>query len=84
MKGAYREAGDPGALGSGFSVLKQTPTSFSESVRWAAPPIVFGPRTLWRTWGTRPIPSAFVMTHTTWGLTIDQRLRRRVGSTGVG
>jgi hypothetical protein len=29
--------------------------SSSESDRWAAP-IVFGPRTLWRTWGTRRLP----------------------------
>jgi hypothetical protein len=28
---------------------------FSKNIRWAAP-IVFGPRTLLRTWGTRPIP----------------------------
>jgi hypothetical protein len=30
----------------------------TESDRWAAP-FVLGPRTLWRTWGTRPIPSGF-------------------------
>src|SRR5450755_2772675 len=34
---------------------------FSESDRWAAP-IVFGPRTLLRTWGTRPIPPTLAMT----------------------
>ena len=28
---------------------------FSKSARWAAP-LVFGPRTLVRTWGTRPVP----------------------------
>ena len=31
-------------------------------------PIVFGPGTLWRTWGTRPIPSDFAMTQTPPGL----------------
>jgi hypothetical protein len=29
---------------------------------WGLRPIVFGPGTPWRTWGTRPIPSDFAMT----------------------
>jgi hypothetical protein len=37
--------------------------TFSKSDRWASP-IVFGPGTLWRTWGTRPIPSCFATTQT--------------------
>ena len=34
----------------------------SKSGRWAAP-IIFGPRTLLRTWGTRPIPFGFLRWH---------------------
>ena len=35
---------------------------------WGLRPIVFGPGTLWRTWGTRPIPSEFAMRQTPVGL----------------
>src|SRR5258708_464624 len=38
------------------SALLRLVRRFSKSHRWAAP-IFFGPRTLWRTWGTRPIAS---------------------------
>jgi hypothetical protein len=31
-------------------------------------PVVFGPGTLWRTWGTRPIPSDLALTQTPQGL----------------
>ena len=31
---------------------------------WGLRPIVFVPGTLWRTWGTRPIPTDLVMTRT--------------------
>jgi hypothetical protein len=36
---------------------------FNKSDCWAAP-IVFGPRTLWRTWGTRPISFDSFVTQT--------------------
>jgi hypothetical protein len=37
---------------------RQLVVGTEKSVRWAAP-VVFVPRTLWRTWGTRPIPVGF-------------------------
>ena len=39
-----------------------TPIGFSltDSLkRSRASPVLFGPGTLWRTWGTRPVPSGF-------------------------
>jgi uncharacterized protein (TIGR00297 family) len=38
-----------------------------------ASPVFFGPGTLWRTWGTRPIPSDLAMTQTLSGLVPIQR-----------
>ncbi len=33
-------------------------SSFSKKLWWASP-VLFGPRTLRRTWGTRPVPIGF-------------------------
>jgi hypothetical protein len=38
---------------------------------WGLRPIVFGPGTLWRSWGTRPVPIAAAMTQTPAGLSFD-------------
>jgi hypothetical protein len=53
----------------GVSLLGENPDRGS-----VTPPVkafentIFGPRTLVRTWGTRPIPSDFAMTHAPSGL----------------
>jgi hypothetical protein len=50
-----------------WTVLLESVDQYSKSDCWAAP-IVFGPRTLRRTWGTRPISLDSVMGPISWAL----------------